>query len=67
MRSLSAPRFADAELVIAQKARTSVIDCFIRSILTFGRNPQLDCCLRILSFEMSVPFANPAKARMIAA
>src|SRR6266576_725047 len=66
MRSLSAPRFADAELAITQKARTSAIDCFIRFILSFDRNPQPDCCLRILGSEMSVPFANPAKARMIA-
>src|SRR4026208_1142167 len=51
---------------MAQKARINAIECFMRSILTLGGNPQPDCRPRIPSSEMSVPFANPAKARMIA-
>ena len=34
---------ADAELAMTQKARTSAINCFIRSILTFGGDPQPSC------------------------
>src|SRR5438045_8825419 len=61
MLSLLAPRFADAELAITHKARTSAIDCFIRFIVTFGRNPQPNCCLCTLNSKMSVPFANKTK------
>src|SRR5438067_1359143 len=61
MLSLLAPRFADAELAITHKARTSAIDCFIPFIVTFGTNPQPNCCLCTLNSKMSVPFANPAK------
>src|SRR6266513_6145179 len=61
MLSLLAPRFADAELAITHKASTSAIDCFIPFIVTFGTNPQPNCCLCTLNSKMSVPFANPAK------
>src|SRR5438045_5235079 len=59
--SLLSPRFADVELAITHKARTSAIHSFIRFIVTFRRNPQPNCCRCTLNSKMSVPFANLTK------
>jgi hypothetical protein len=62
-----APRFADAELAIIQKARNRMIDCFIPSHSNMWQESATGLPSLNPVVEVSVPFANPAKARMIAA